>query len=137
MAATTAQVREALRDTLADGIDGWQVSAYMLALPQPPTIDIRPGAKRFDLAMARGLDEALFIVRGMVAFNADIGAQVKLDTLLDSTTAGSVKVVLEADKTLGGLVQDLRVTEHTPYQALLLEGQPAILGVEFTVQVLL
>lgn len=139
MAATTAAIREALRAALAGNATiaaGWQISGYMLALPQPPAIDIRPGSATFDSAMSRGNDELEFIIRAMVAFNSDQGAQVKLDTLLDTTTSSAIKTVIESDRTLGGVVSYVQVRERAPYQGLTVEGQPPILGVEFTVLVL-
>ena len=138
MAATTAAIRTALKAALDDatfGITGWQTSAYMLAMPQPPTIDIRPAGIRFDTAMARGNDEMTFLVRAMVAFNADQGAQIALDALIDATSAGGLKTVLEHDKTLGGIVSDLRVVDVSDYKALIVEGAPPLLAVEFTVEI--
>jgi hypothetical protein len=139
MASTTAAIRTALKAALDDatyGVTGWQTSAYMLAQPQPPSIDIRPAGTRFDTAMGRGNDDMTFMVRAMVAFNSDQGAQIKLDTLIDATSAGGLKTVLEHDKTLGGVISNLRVMDVSDYKALIVEGAPPMLAVEFTVEVL-
>lgn len=138
MASTTAQIRVALAAAVTTGLGStWQVSAYMLAAPVPPAVDIRPAGIDYDVAMSRGGDDLTYMVRAMAAFNADgIGAQLALDTLLDTTAAGGMKAILETDKTLGGVVSDLRVTTASDYKALIVEGQPPLLAVEFTVEVL-
>ena len=138
MAASTLQIRSALKaalDNAVTGVSGWQTSAYMLSLPQPPTIDIYPASTVFDTAMARGNDELLFVVRGLVAFNQDIGAQISLDRLMDATSATGIKTVVEADRSLGGVVQDCRVTACSGYKSYIVDGQPPLLGAEFTVSV--
>jgi hypothetical protein len=155
MAATITQIRDAIAAALTDATNGvnanlsstgfgWNVTAKMVALPQPPAIDIRPGGIAFDTAMARGNDDLTFIIRAVVAFNQDQAAQDQLDTLIDPTRAGGLKAVLEHEKfsgaghtvTLGGTISDLRVTDVSDYKALLVEGQPPMLAVEFTVEVL-
>jgi hypothetical protein len=131
-----ADLRGAVAATLKAGIPGWQVSAYLLALPTPPCLDVRRSHTVYDAAMARGGDDLELTIRALVAFNNDQGAQVKLDTVCDSTSATGVKTVLEADKTLGGLIADLRVTEASDYKQLVIEAQPPMIAVEFTVEVL-
>lgn len=140
MASTTAQIREAMRAALADPTNGladeWlQISAYMLALPQPPAIDIRPGGTEFDTAMARGNDDMTFLVRAMVAFNTDQGSQIQLDKAIDATGTSSLKTALEHDKTLGGVVSDVHVKDVSPYKALLIENVPPMIAAEFEVTV--
>ena len=135
---TTAQIRDALAAAISNGVAGaWQVSAYMLALPQPPAIDLRPSGIRFDASMDRGNDDLSYTIRAFTAYNSDQGAQIKLDTLLDrnpSSTTG-LKAILETDKTLGGVVADLRIMTASDYKPLTIEGQPPLLAVEFTVLV--
>lgn len=137
MAATTAEVRAAFAAAITAGVVGkWQVSPYMLALPQLPSIDVRPAGITFDAAMGRGGDDLSYTVRAMVAFNNDQGSQIRLDALLDTTEPTGMKAILEADKTLGGLVADLRVMTASDYKALIIEGQPPALAIEFAVEVL-
>ncbi len=137
MASTTAQIRTALQAAIVAGAGGgWQVSGYMLALPTPPSIDIRPAGIQFDTAMNRGNDDFTYTIRAMVAFNNDQGAQLKLDTLLDATASTGMKTIVETDCTLGGVVSDLRVMSVSDYKALIVEGQPPLLAVEFIVEIL-
>ncbi len=136
--ATTAEIRVAIKaalDNVTTGVTGWQTSAYMLSLPQPPTIDVYPDVYEFDSAMHRGLDTLHFIVRAMVAFNQDQGAQIRLDTLLDTRATGGLKTVLEADRTLGGVVQDIHVEGTSGYRGIQVDGVPALIAVEFNVLV--
>ena len=91
-----------------------QVNAYALSQPTPPGLQILPPGVQYDQAMHRGLDEWVFIVQGFVAFSTDIGSQVLLDQMCAPTGSNSVKAALEADKTLGGVVQSLHVLEQTP-----------------------
>lgn len=135
MAATSA-IREALRAALAAVYTDWQTTAYFLANPSPPSIDVMPGGIAYDTAMARGNDDLTYIVRAIVPLTLDLGSQAKLDTLLDRSGATSMKATLEADKTLGGVVSDLRVTEASEYKVYAVVGGTDALGVEFTVEVI-
>lgn len=132
MSATLTQIRTALANQISAAITGWQVSPSMLALPQPPAMDVRPGPRAFDRAMAGGLDEQTLLLRAMVAYNADIGAQAALDAVL-GRGAGTVHDAIQADPTLGGETQDCWVQSQSDYQALIPEAGAPLLAVEFTV----
>lgn len=105
-----AAVREALAASLSS-IAGLQESPYLLTNPTPPAAQIVIGRINYDRAMHRGLDEWNFIVRVFVALATDRGAQAKLDTFLQPSGPTSIKAALEADLTLGGLVDDLWVSQ--------------------------
>jgi hypothetical protein len=113
MAVTPQQIREGLAANLAalGRTVGLQVSAYMLSAPTPPWIDIFPEPVKYDLAFGRGLDEWQYAVRAFVGLNSDVGAQQKLDTMLEPAGANSVKQAVESDITLGGTVSSVHVTE--------------------------
>jgi hypothetical protein len=132
--ATITQIREGLATNLAT-ISGFQVSAYVLANPTPPAIQIMPGDITYDLALRRGLDEITMTVQAFVAFTADIGSQAKLDELLEPTGADSLKTAVEADRTLGGLVGDVHVLDASGYRVAQGTNGP-VLMCEWTVQVL-
>lgn len=108
----------AIREALADALEPlpFQVSPWMLGDPSPPAAHVIPGPAVYDEAMHRGHDEMTFLVQAFVALSTDTAPQMLLDPLLDGEGAGSVKYLLETDTTLGGLVDDLRVTERTGYQ---------------------
>ncbi len=134
MASLTA-IRTALAANLAS-ISGLAQSPYMLANPTPPAAEIAPGEIRYDEAFARGLDRWQFKVRVFVGMTSDIGAQKRLDSMLASSGAGSIKAALESDRTLGGACEDLHVTGCRGYMVFTREGGNAVLGTEFDVVVL-
>lgn len=112
-----------------------QVSAYMLANPTPPCVQVIPGDTDFDLSMHRGLDEITMRVVVTVGLVADIGAQVSLDEYLDGSGPRSIKQAVESDSTLGGVVADASVTTATGPKVLASE-QGGVLFSEWTVQVI-
>jgi hypothetical protein len=116
--ATITDIRLGLADNLEQlGQDtGMQVSAYALANPTPPTIQIIPGEIEYDLAMHRGVDQITMLIQAFVNYGSDIGSQSRLDALLDPTGPNSLKTAVEADSTLGGLVADCSVTDATGYR---------------------
>lgn len=140
MAATLEQIRVALAanlTTLSGAPANVQVSAYMLGNPQPPTLQVMgPDTIQYDQAMRRGLDYWTLIVQGFVGAIADIGAQVNLDQWLAPSGSLSVKTAIESDRTLGGHVQDLTVTDSTGYKVFQLDSTSQVLGAEWTVLVL-
>lgn len=131
-----ADLRQGLVNSLAP-LPNIQKSAYVLSSSTPPTIEIEPGQIKYDLAMQRGWDEWTFTVRVFVAFSADIAAQKRLDTYIDPTGNGSVKTLIETDRTLGGVCDHVLVTGCSGYRVYeRSKGQsPPVLGAEWTVQV--
>jgi hypothetical protein len=115
MSVTMAQIRTALAANL-DAIPSVQASPYMLANPTPPTVWVVPDETDYDEAMQGGLDVVKVTIQAFAGLVADQAAQKLLDEMLDPTGSSSVKATVEADKTLGGMVQDLRVTRHHGYQ---------------------
>lgn len=115
MSATLTQIREALATAL-DAIPDVQASAYMLGNPTPPSVWVFPDETDYDETMQRGLDCFKFTVQGFAGLVADKAAQITLDKMLAPDGASSVKAAVESDRTLGGIVDDLRVVRHTGYQ---------------------
>lgn len=134
MASITA-IREALAVAL-DGLDGTQVSGYMLANPTPPSIHVVPDEITYDSAMGRGLDTVALKIQAYVGFTSDIGAQKRLDVWLAPSGSESVKALVENDRTLGGVVQDARVVDCTGYRLYSSPDGRVVLGAEWTVSVL-
>jgi hypothetical protein len=114
---------------------GIQVSAYALANPTPPTIQVLPGEVVYDRAMHRGLDDLTFLVQALVQYGSDIGSQKRLDELLDPTGPKSLKTAVESDSTLGGIVSDVSVTNATGYRVAQGANGPILLC-EWSVQVM-
>jgi len=123
--------------TLSGAPANVQISAYMLGNPTPPTLQVMgPDQIDYDLAMQRGLDEWRFIVQGFVGAMTDRGAQVNLDAWLAPTGSLSVKAAIEADRTLGGSVQDSYVESASGYKIYQLDAGHQVLGAEWTIRLL-
>lgn len=127
-------IREALAGSLSSL--GIQASGYLLASPTPPSIECFPGQTDYDSTFQRGMDEVVFVVRITVAVNLDVGAQMRLDEYLDPTGTSSVKALIEADRTLGGRVKDLRVETVTGHEVSVVEGNH-VLSCDWTVRIYL
>lgn len=115
---------------------GLQGSGYLLASPTPPTIEVFPGQTEYDSVFQRGMDEVVFIVRIVVSMTLDQASQMTLDNYLDPTGTSSVKALLEADRTLGGVVKDLRVEEATGHQRSTVEAKEQ-LSADWSVRIFL
>lgn len=137
-------IANALADSLS-GITGVQESAYLLGNPTPPAAEVQFGDTEYDQAFGRGHDRVLAIVRVFVGFSSDIGSFKRLRPMMNNSGSESVKAAIEADRTLGGLVQSLRVTKMTGEKGFLREvtgkagrgsAQGPLLGAEWTVEML-
>jgi glutamine synthetase len=135
MAVSLKAIREGIAANI-DPLEGFQVSAYALANPITPTVQVLPGQVVFDRAMRGGADDWTLTVQAVVPVTNDIGSQLRLDQLFDASAGQSMKDLIESDKTLGGVVETLRVTECSGYQMVALEGAGQRLLCEWTVYVI-
>jgi hypothetical protein len=105
-------VRSGLKTRLAT-ISGLKTYDYI-----PDSVNV-PGAVvgqldlDFDASLNRGLDRASCTILLIVGRMSESAGQTKLDGYLASSGSTSVKAAIEADVTLGGAVQTLRVTNAT------------------------
>jgi hypothetical protein len=109
--ASVVALREQLRVRL-DTIDGLRTYAVMPAKPEPPAASVALRSAQFD----RDLDgNSLFTFDVWVYVNpADLTrAQSALDAYLGTTGSQSVKAAIEADQSLGGTADYVRVTGWT------------------------
>jgi hypothetical protein len=110
-------VRDALKKNL-------QTITNMRVYDQIPDVVVPPCAVvgqldfTFDVDNARGLDQASVDVYVIVQRISERAGQDKLDLYLAGSGNGSVKTALESDRSLGGLVDTLRVisAESGTYQ---------------------
>lgn len=128
------EIRQQLADSLTV-IPGLQASPFLLANPTLPSAQVTRGAVQYDQAMQGGVHRPNFTVTVYVALLSDIGSQQLLDRYLADAGTYSVKQALEADRTLGGLVQDLHVTGATGEQPYAREQGGPVLGSDWTVEV--
>jgi hypothetical protein len=68
----------------------------------------------YDYTLNRGFDSATCNIIVIVGRMSEKDGQARLDGLLASSGSTSIKAAVEADKTLGGAVQTLRVVSASP-----------------------
>lgn len=127
--ATIAQMRTGIATNLAT-ISGLRTTETIPDNPQPPVAVIAPTSIEYDLTFARGLDQYNFTVTVVVARASERQAQRLLDAFCAGSGASSVKTAIESNRTLSGLVQDLRVTAMRNYGTTTI-GETTYLAVEF------
>jgi hypothetical protein len=101
-------VRDALKDNLQT-ITGLRVYDQIPDIVVPPCAIVGQLDFIFDVDNARGLDQASVDVFVIVQRISERAGQDKLDLFLAGSGSGSVKTAIESDRTLGGLVDTLRV----------------------------
>lgn len=131
--ATLSDIRSGIATNLGT-ISGLRTAAFVPDEPKPPIAVVFPENISFDTAFGRGLDTYSFTVQVIVSKVSDRNAQSNLDAYCNPSGASSVKAAIESDKTLGGLVQDLRVTEARDYRAATI-NENTYLTVTFAVTV--
>lgn len=136
--ATVAEIRDGIAANLAAVaaiVAEAHVTAYMLKNPPVPCIHVFPGEVEYDTTGSRGLDEWTFVVQALVGEQTDRGAQELLDEFLAPAGDKSIKEAIESDRTLNGVVDDLRVTRVDSYREYAVNNRLAALGAEWRVSV--
>lgn len=131
--ASLSAVRTGLAAAAAE-IDGLRTSATVPDKIEPPTFVVGDVAQQFDQTMSRGLDEILVSARLYVSRADDRSGQNKLDAYLAGEGASSMKAAIEADPTLGGACDTLRLESQQGYGQYEIAGV-AYFGAEFTIRV--
>jgi hypothetical protein len=103
-----SEVRDGLKTALQN-IAGLRVYDTIPENPQPPAAIVGQLDMNFDINNARGLDLATVEVYLLVQRMDVRSGQNKLDGFLAGSGDNSVKAAIEADKTLGGVCNTLRV----------------------------
>jgi len=135
-------IRAGLANALKPLVDSGvllKASPYSTASPNPPAAMVAVGPATFDDAGANS-DTLTMTVSLVVDTASSESAQRKLDGML-GRGPNSVKVLLEADETLGGACDGLHVTAVSGQRIYALDtaqgGATApVLGCEWTVEVL-
>ena len=131
MNPTVSEVRQALADKAAN-VYGLRAYAYQPDDPRPPVAFVMLDRIEYDLNANRGADTSFYIITVIVGRANDRAAQKNLDQYLIGTD--SVKTAIEADRTLGGVVNTCRVTEARNYVSVSV-GDTTYLQVELEVEV--
>ena len=129
-----AAVRQAVADALAV-IPGLNATAYQMSSPELPTAHVSRGPFTYDQALQGGVHNLTLTITAYVALLSAQGAQALLDRYLAADGTYSIKQAIEADTSLGGLVQDLHVTGATGETSYAREQGGPVLGSDWTVQV--
>lgn len=127
--ATIAEIRAGIATNLAT-ISGLRTTETIPDNPQPPVAIIAPSAIEYDLSFQRGFDQYNFVVTLIVGRASERQAQRTLDLYCAGTGSSSVKTAIESNRTLSGLIQDLRVTAMRNYGSTII-GENTYLAAEF------
>lgn len=103
-----SKVRDALGKNI-ETISGIRIYDTIPDVVVPPCAVVGQLDFTFDVNNARGLDSASVDVYVIVQRISERAGQDKLDELLAGSGPKSIKTALESDRTLGGLVDTLRV----------------------------
>jgi hypothetical protein len=110
-----ADVRAGLATAMGT-IAGLSTEAYVRDIADVPVAMVGgPDPLEYDKTFGRGHDDYTFPVMVFAARVSDEDSQTQLDAYLDPFGASSIKAAIEADSTLGGVVDDLRVTGAREY----------------------
>ena len=101
-------VRDALKANLQT-ITNLRVYDLIPDVIVPPCAVVGQLDFTFDIDNARGLDQASVDVYVIVQRISERTGQDKLDNFLAGSGTGSIKTAIESDRSLGGLVDTLRV----------------------------
>ena len=107
---TIADLRTGLATRLGT-ISGLRTAATVPDDPKPPVAIVMPPTISYDTSMGRGLDTYEFSILVMVGRVSERTAQGSLDAYANPSGASSIKTAIEADRTLGGAAQTVRVTD--------------------------
>lgn len=133
MSDQSTAIRAALAAAITNVVPNVQSSAYLLNNPTVPGTYVTEGEIEYDEAMGGGMDMLTFVIVVLVGYTTDIGAETSLDAFRDPTTG--VKHAVEADVTLGGVVDWCVVRKASAPKPYGQQTGPAALGCEFTVEV--
>lgn len=103
-----SQVRDGLKTRLQT-ITGLRAYDLIPDTVVPPCAVVGQLDFTFDIDNQRGLDQASVDVYVIVQRISERSGQDKLDNFLAGSGNGSIKTALESDRSLGGLVDTLRV----------------------------
>ncbi len=128
-------IRDNLKTALAT-ISGLRAHDTIPELVNPPAAVVGPpDSIIYDMTFGGVSMRWTLVVRVYVAKVSERTAQDKLDGYIAPTGSGSIKAVIESDKTLSGAVDTCRVTECRNYGVFRV-GDIDYLGAEWVVDVI-
>jgi len=112
--AELSTIRAAMGTALSE-VPNLRVRELIPSLVVPPMAVVQPQQIEYDLNANRGVNRYTFTVTVFVVKADDRSAQLRVDPFVSTSGPQSVKAALEADRTLGGEVDTLRVTNVSNY----------------------
>lgn len=135
MALNLSAVMDGLGVRLAT-IPGLRVKDYPADSAAPPAAIVSwPTVLEFDSTMGRGIDRCVIPVLVLVGRVSDRASRDALALYLAGTGASSIKAAVEADKSLGGAAQSVRVMGGSPPAEEVMIGAVSYLGARLDVEV--
>ena len=128
-----ADMRAGIAKNIRDNIPGLRVAETIPDQPNPPIAVISLETVNYDQTFQRGMTEYTFTVSVLAGRVSERNAQSRLDAYIDPGSA-TIKTAIETDKSLGGKVFDVRVTDMSNIGAVNL-GETIYLGADFGVRV--
>ncbi|HEY7821890.1 MAG TPA: hypothetical protein VIG24_03600 [Acidimicrobiia bacterium] len=111
-----SDIRAAMGTALS-AVPNLRVRELIPSLVTPPMAVVQPQNIDYDLNANSGVHRYTFTVTVFVVKADDRAAQLKVDPFVAPTGVGSIKGALESDRTLGGVVNTLRVTNVSNYSS--------------------
>jgi hypothetical protein len=130
---TIADMRAGIAKNIRDNVPDLRVSETIPDSPSPPIAVISLQNVNYDQTFQRGMSEYNFTVSVLAGRVSERNAQARLDSYIDPGSA-TIKTAIETDRSLGGKVFDVRVTEMSNIGAVNL-GETIYLGADFGVVV--
>jgi hypothetical protein len=127
-----SKVRDALGKNIERGT-GIRIYDTIPDVVVPPCAVVGQLDFTFDIDNARGLDQASVDIFVIVQRISERAGQDKLDQLLAGTGNKSIKTAIESDRTLGGLVNTLRVI--TAESGTYISGDQTFLSYRYNVTI--
>ena len=131
--ATISQIRSGLSTTLAT-ITGLRSGPTIPDNVNPPYAIVAPSSVDYHRAFNNALSTYNFTVTLVVGRVSERTAQNSLDAYCSPSGSSSIRVAIEADKTLGGVVFDTIVTGMRNYGSVTI-GENTYLAAEFDIAV--
>jgi len=131
--ATISQIRSGLSTRLAT-ITGLRSGPTIPDNVNPPFAIVAPSSVDYHRAFNNALSTYNFTVTLVVGRVSERTAQNSLDVYCSPTGNSSIRVAIEADKTLGGVVFDTIVTGMRNYGSVTI-GENTYLAAEFDIAV--
>ena len=114
--AELSEIRAAM-GTAISAVPNLRVRPLIPSLVTPPMAVVQPQQIEYDLNGTRGVNRYTFTVTVFVVKADDRAAQIRVDPFVSPSGQQSIKGALEADRTLAGTVDTLRVTNVSNYSS--------------------